>query len=237
MKSYNVRPLAKDNELVNLYKLNKGDIVFRDGKKAIAKVLNTNMTHSGIYLGDGIVHDLYSSGIRYVTVSEFLSEANNPHTLKAFRFISKFDKLIINALIYNINNGYYLLPSDTKPWNILSSANDYKTASCIEYCYSQYKYAITSLITNETIDKNTRSSINDLYYSNELDDIHILDNISIKISQRMFQYAQLFFNKQKFDNNVYDNRWENDVIRHKIWNIISFNSFINSRYFELVNQR
>jgi len=146
-----------------------GDIVFRLGSTALGIVTGEDVTHGGIYVGDGLIHDVVGFGNRHVRVSNFfnpkLGEAAKSSTYRTVRFIGPHADLILARLLSNIVKRDFNMPTDPVPFNLFSSAGDYKTATCLEYAHAQFLYAIRQLAIDPSISEGDRASLRKTYFT------------------------------------------------------------------------
>ncbi len=59
---------AEDESLATSHGFQVGDIVFRLGSRALARMIGTPVTHGGVRMGGGLIHDLVGFGTRYFQV-------------------------------------------------------------------------------------------------------------------------------------------------------------------------
>lgn len=141
-----------DIDLANQRHFEPGDIVFRSGSTALGILSGQPVTHGGIYIGDGLIHDAVGFGNRLVRVSDFydpsLNEAANRDVYRVVRFRGPLRELIFQRLLRNIRARDFSMPTDPVPFNLFSSADDYRTANCLEYAHAQFLYAIQRLATD-----------------------------------------------------------------------------------------
>jgi hypothetical protein len=146
-----------------------GDIVFRLGSTALGIVAGEEVTHGGIYVGDGLIHDVVGFGNRHVRVTNFfnpkLGEAANRSTYRTVRFIGPHANLIVPRLLSNIARRDFNMPTDPVPFNLFSSAGDYKTATCLEYAHAQFLYAIKQLAADPSVSEGDRASLRKTYFT------------------------------------------------------------------------
>lgn len=142
-----------------------GDIVFRLGSTSLGAIISEPVTHGGIYLGNGIIHDMVGFGNRTVRVSDFYLEADDPSVVRVVRFTGPDKSLIVARLIANIQARNFRLPTDSKPWNLFSSATDYRTATCLEYSHAQFLHAINQLSVDPTVPTTTRAGLRSEYFN------------------------------------------------------------------------
>ncbi|WP_197733014.1 DUF4157 domain-containing protein [Paraburkholderia pallida] len=150
-----------------------GDIVFRLGSTALGIVTGEEVTHGGIYVGDGLIHDVVGFGNRHVRVTNFfnpkLGEAAKTSTYRTVRFVGPHADLILARLLSNIAKRDFNMPTDPVPFNLFSSAGDYKTATCLEYAHAQFLYAIRQLALDPSISEGVRASLRQTYFTGASD--------------------------------------------------------------------
>ncbi|MGF1770319.1 DUF4157 domain-containing protein [Enterovibrio makurazakiensis] len=142
-----------------------GDIVFRMGSASLGAIINEPVTHGGIYIGNGLIHDMVGFGNRNVRLTDFYLEADDPSVIRIIRFSGPNATLIISRLLANINSRNFRLPTDAKPWNLFSSATDYKTATCLEYSHAQFLHAINELSADTRVPAATRRNLRTEYFA------------------------------------------------------------------------
>jgi Domain of unknown function (DUF4157) len=146
-----------------------GDIIFRLGSVALGYLTGEPVTHGGIYVGDGLIHDVVAFGNRHVRVSNFfdpsLGEAANASTYGQVRFKGPLHDLIVGRLLANIARRDFRMPTDPVPFNLFSSAGDYKTATCLEYTHAQFLYAIRQLSVDQTVAADDRATLRKTYFT------------------------------------------------------------------------
>jgi hypothetical protein len=142
-----------------------GDILFRLGSRQLASRIGEPVTHGGIYLGGGLMHDMVGFGNRTARLVEFYAEADDPSVIKVIRFIGPLRDMIVAKLISNIQARDFDLPTDPIPWNLFSSANDYKTATCLEYSHAQFLYAIKKISQDPGLSQQNREELTRTYFA------------------------------------------------------------------------
>jgi uncharacterized protein DUF4157 len=155
----------EDVALATQFAFQPGDIVFRLGSSALGIISHNPVTHGGIYIGNGLVHDMVGFGNRTVRTSLFYQEAADPSVVKVIRFTGPLNTLIIQRLLSNIQRRDFRLPSDPQPWNLFSSADDYRTATCLEYSQAQFLYAIRQLSVDQSVSQSDRDLIRQSYFT------------------------------------------------------------------------
>jgi hypothetical protein len=131
--------------------------------------MGEDVTHGGIYIGNGLIHDAVGFGNRVVRVADFFStalgEAADSSVYRVVRFRGPHHDLIMHRLLSNINRRDFRMPSDPVPFNLFSSSSDYRTATCLEYTHAQFLYAILQLSTDPAVSTTDRESIREVYFS------------------------------------------------------------------------
>ena len=146
-----------------------GDIVFRSGSTTLGFLTGEPVTHGGIYIGGGLIHDAVGFGNRHVRVTNFFStalgEAADSSIFRVVRFRGPQRDLIVSRLLQNINQRDFRMPTDRVPFNLFSSANDYRTATCLEYAHAQFLYAIRQLSVDPAVSLQVRQSLRSTYFT------------------------------------------------------------------------
>lgn len=146
MKEFQEEGQENDIAMANDRKFVPGDIVFRLGSAVLGLLTGLPVTHGGIYIGDGLIHDVVGFGNRFVRVTNFFSKANNEakkeDVFRVIRFVGPLKEKIIERLLLNIADQDFRMPTGDVPFNLFSSADNYETATCLEYAHAQYLYAI-----------------------------------------------------------------------------------------------
>ncbi len=157
-----------DIDMANARSFQSGDIVFRSGSTGLAFVSGQPVTHGGIYIGQGLIHDAVGFGNRNVRVTNFynpaLAEAANGSIYRVIRFIGPQAPLIITRLLSNINAGNFRMPTDPVPFNLFSTADDYRTATCLEYAHAQFLHAIQQLALDPAVSETDRQLLRQTYF-------------------------------------------------------------------------
>ncbi|WP_020587944.1 DUF4157 domain-containing protein [Desulfobacter curvatus] len=195
-----------------------GDIVFRMGSSSLGAIINEPVTHGGIYIGNGLIHDMVGFGNRNVRLSDFYLEADDPSVIRIIRFSGPNATLIIRRLLANINSRSFRLPTDAKPWNLFSSATDYRTATCLEYSHAQFLHAINELSADTRVPAATRSNLRSEYFSSGSSSArHLISPRSISQSGTPNAPPGLVVHgligaadylAEDVDSSVFENRWE-----------------------------
>jgi len=158
-----------DIDLANQRHFQPGDIVFRLGSVPLGLLMGEPVTHGGIYIGNGLIHDVVGFGNRHVRVSDFfntaLGEAADSSVYRLVRFRGPHRDLIVPRLLSNISRRDFRMPTDPVPFNLFSSAGDYGTATCLEYTHAQFLYAIRQLSADPAVPASDRESIRRTYFT------------------------------------------------------------------------
>lgn len=164
----NVKSDTSDEQLASKYGFQPGDIVFRKGSVPLAFLIDENVTHGGLYVGNGLLHDMVAFGNRTVRATLFFStekgEVADPSVVKVVRFHGPMKEVIVPRVLSNIATRNYWLPTDPKPWNLFSTADDYKTATCLEYVHAQFLYAIGQLAVDASLTEPQRNTLRKTYF-------------------------------------------------------------------------
>lgn len=149
MAEFRERGQQSDIDMATARGFTPGDIVFRSGSTTLGFLTGLPVTHGGIYIGNGLIHDVVGFGNRYVRVTNFFStaqgEAADSTTFRIIRFIGPLSALIIARLLSNIARLDFRMPTDPVPFNLFSTSDDYRTATCLEYAHAQFLYAIRQI--------------------------------------------------------------------------------------------
>lgn len=152
MTEFRERGQQSDLDMATARGFVPGDIVFRSGSTALGFLTGLPVTHGGIYIGNGLIHDVVGFGNRFVRVTNFFSttqnEAADEFTFRLVRFTGPLSTLIIPRLLSNIARLDFRMPTDPVPFNLFSTSDDYGTATCLEYAHAQFLYAIRQLSTD-----------------------------------------------------------------------------------------
>jgi hypothetical protein len=164
-----VKGQASDVEMANKRGFQAGDIVFRLGSTALGFIMGEEVSHGGIYIGEGLIHDAVGFGNRNVRVTNFynpaLNEAADSSVFRTVRFIGPENDLIVDRLLRNIHARDFRMPTDPVPFNLFSSAGDYKTATCLEYAHAQFLYAIRQLSVDPAVPEPDRKTLRSTYFA------------------------------------------------------------------------
>jgi hypothetical protein len=160
---------ANDIALAAQRHFEPGDMVFRLGSVALGFLMGQDVTHGGIYIGNGLIHDVVGFGNRIVRVSNFynpaLGEAANATTYRIARFQGPLHDLIVTRLLANIARRDFRMPTDAIPFNLFSTADDYRTATCLEYAHAQFLHAIRQLSVDQTVPESDRQTLRQTYFA------------------------------------------------------------------------
>lgn len=229
-----------DREVAELCGVQVGDILFRLGSRLLAMLIGEPVTHGGIYLGNGLIHDMVGFGNRSVRLVEYYSEADEPSVVRVVRFIGPLHGTLVARLISNINARAVTRPTGSKPWNLFSSANDYETATCLEYSHEQFLQAIRMTGQDPALAAADRSELAKTYFASGGAEPQAL------IAPRTLPLFPLFSSFQRLsftagatlladdvDPAVFENRWEGS---EESITSFTYNSFVNaSRFFQPVD--
>jgi hypothetical protein len=158
-----------DLDLATQRHFQPGDLVFRLGSVPLGLLIGEPVTHGGIYVGGGLIHDVAGFGNRLVRTSNFfdpkLGEAADSSTYRLVRFKGPQRDLIVRRLLANIARRDFRLPSDPIPFNLFSSTDDYKTATCLEYAHAQFLHAIRQLSVDQSVPASDRTALRKTYFA------------------------------------------------------------------------
>jgi hypothetical protein len=261
MREGRVIGTSDDLDIATNHGFEAGDIVFRLGSRALADRIHNPVTHGGIYLGDGLIHDMVGFGNRTVRASLFYQEADDPSVVRVVRFVGPHQNLIIQRLLSNIRTRDFRLPTDPKPWNLFSSAGDYRTATCLEYSHAQFLYAIRQLSQDQGLSVAIRDSLLATYFAQGASEPNALiqpqtltveGQMGIAINERRALVAAASASGDSggdVDSSVFENRWEGEEelrpigssLAPVIWQVqrlrtFTYQSFVDSRqFFRIIN--
>lgn len=216
-------------------KMERGDIIGRKANYTNIQVdsnIRDLMIHLGIYLGNNMLLDLFQTGLREIPINDFVAENNGSNTFELLRFKGGYKNIIIPKLNDNLKNHNYYMPSSSKPWNLMSNAENYESANCADFLHAQFLYAIRQIKESIPLD-NEQDNGNFLatYATDRLIDSQIatFPKYAIRISNQ-FQAT----NGSK--ENVFHNRFENPEIYDKFvsFPFHSFHSYKKSKFFETI---
>lgn len=169
MAEFKEQGQANDVEMATKRGFDPGDIVFRSGSSALGLLTGLPVTHGGIYIGKGLIHDVVSFGNRYVRVTNFFNkaegEATDPDIFRLIRFKGPLSTLIIPRLLSNIARLDFRMPTDPVPFNLFSSSDDYGTATCLEYAHAQFLYAIRQLSADPATSAEDLATLRATYFT------------------------------------------------------------------------
>lgn len=256
MREGRVQATANDQAIATARGFQPGDIVFRLGSRSLASRIGEAVTHGGIYLGGGLIHDMVGFGNRTVGATNFFREADDPSVVRILRFTGPHRDLIIERLIRNIRALHFDLPTDPVPFNLFSSADDYRTATCLEYSHAQILLAIRELSVDTGVDAGTRNSLRSAYFAQGATapsalirprTLTIEGQMGIAINERRALVAAATASGDSggdIDPTVFSNRWEGEeelrVIGSSLAPVVwqterlrtfTYGSFVDSRQF------
>lgn len=233
--------------------LETGDIVFRLGSRNLGRLSGEPVTHGGIYLGDGRIHDMVGFGNRSVPISMFYAEAEDPSVVHVVRFTGPQRDLIVPRLIENILARDFDLPTDPLPWNLFSSADDYRTATCLEYSHAQFLHAIRQLRSDLVLSPQVLDEIERTYFVSGGDAPDPLIKpkrlaLGGPMPSHGVMAAAVKFGVVKsadalatdIDPTVFENRWEGERAREYVGTVgygadwldtFTYSSFVNATQF------
>jgi hypothetical protein len=256
MREGRVVGTSDDIGIATSYGFEPGDIVFRLGSRALADQISNPVTHGGIYLGDGLIHDMVGFGNRTVRATLFYREADDPSVVRVIRFVGPHRNLIVQRLLSNIRSRDFRLPTDPRPWNLFSSADDYRTATCLEYSHAQFLYAIRQVSQDQAVSVSTRDSLLATYFARgsaepsaliQPQTLTVQGRMGIAINERRALVAAASASGDSggdVDPSVFENRWEGEEELRQIgsswapviWQVqrlraFTYQSFVDSRQF------
>ncbi len=165
MSEGRVSATALDMQIVSQCNFQPGDIVFRLGSQALASYIQEPVTHGGIYLGNGLIHDMVGFGNRTVPLVEFFAETADASVVRIVRFTGPLANIIVPRVVRNIQARDFDLPTDPVPWNLFSSARDYRTANCLEYSHAQFLYAIRQMSQERALPPEVQGELRSTYFA------------------------------------------------------------------------
>lgn len=187
--------------------LKKGDIIFRQGNPSFSKFIGTPYTHCGILVDTENIHDLYNKGLRIISLSDFIKEADNSSEISIVRPKSKyFSESKIMYLIESIHSNSTIIPHSKQPWNVFSSSIGYENSGCIKYCLHNY----LSLL-------DYKAEIHPTY---------------VEATPKHAQVFAKMINKNGVYSDDFDNRFESEHHSNNKYPVITYSSLINSVYFD-----
>jgi hypothetical protein len=208
---------AGDLAIATSYGFQPGDIVFRFGAKRLAEQIKEPVTHGGVYLGGGLIHDMVAFGNRDVKVSDFYAEAEDPSVVKVIRFTGPLAGIIIPRVVGNLATRDVQLPTDPVPWNLFSSALDYRTATCLEYSHAQFLYAILQISREMVWSEQVLSELRSTYFKPgsatpgpliQPKQLTVEGAMGIAVNERRGLMAGADYVARDVDPTVFANRWE-----------------------------
>ena len=208
---------SNDVRLATRLEFHEGDIVFRLGSQQLAERIGEPVTHGGIYLGGGLIHDMVGFGNRDVRVSDFFAEAADPSVVKVIRFTGPLADIIVPRVVYNIRNRILDLPTDPLPWNLFSSALDYRTATCLEYSHAQFLNAIRGISTESVWSDDVLEDLMTTYFDPtgltpqpliRPRELVVEGAMGIAVNERRGLMAAADYLADDVDPRVFENRWE-----------------------------
>ena len=219
-------------------KMEKGDIIGRKANFTNIQVdsnVRELMIHMGIYLGNNMLLDLFQTGLREISINDFVAENNGSNTFELLRFKGDYKNIIIHQLNENLENHNYYMPSSSNPWNLMSNAENYESANCADFLHAQFLYAITKIkesfpLDNEQDNKNFLAT----YATNRL-----IDSQKATFPKYAIRISNQFQASNGSKNNAFHNRFENPEINDKFvsFPFHSFQSYQQSKFFETVSSR
>ncbi len=212
-----VRGTDTDRDLAIRFGFRPGDIVFRLGSRQLADRIGDPVTHGGIYLGDGLIHDMVGFGNRNVRVSDFYREAADPNVVKVIRFTGPLAHIIVSRVVENVLARNFDLPTDPIPWNLFSSADDYRTATCLEYSHAQFLHAIRQIAGEMFWSAEVHEELSRTYFrSGGVDPDPLIrarrltvgGAMGVAVNERRLLIAAADYLAEDVDSSVFQNRWE-----------------------------
>ncbi len=206
-----------DNAIAQSRGFEVGDVVFRQGSSTLARYIGTAATHGGIYLGGGLVHDVVGFGNRTAGLSTFYEESVDRNVVRIARFIGPEAPTIVRRLLRNISTRDFKMPTGPKPFNLFSSADDYETATCLEYAHAQFLHAITQLSTDPQVPDAVRRSIVATYFpTGATQPTNLIQPRELKVEGEMptaaLELSALMAGADllgsNVDKDVFENKWE-----------------------------
>lgn len=242
-----------DQKIAEQYGFLPGDIVFRLGDRKLASLIGEPVTHGGIYLGGGLIHDMVGFGNRDVRVSDFFAEAADPSVVKVIRFTDPLRDIIVPRVIANIRARDVDLPTDRVPWNLFSSALDYRTATCLEYAHTQFLYAIRQISQETPWSNKIYGDLRRTFFSSGTDlPEALIQPKTIKTSGQMgapmilvrLLIAGADYSAKDVDAASFQNRWEGRVkfenvgtvtVQEEVLETFTYGSFAEAtRFFKTI---
>lgn len=228
---------AIDRQIASSCGFEPGDIVFRLGSQQLADRIGEPVTHGGIYIGNGLIHDMVGFGNRSVPVTLFYAEAADPSVVKIVRFIGPQRERIVQRVVANVRSQDFSLPTDPVPWNLFSSASDYRTATCLEYSHAQFLYAIHQLERDTSQPPDVLAELRRTYFASNPDAPDAL--IAPRrlrggwpvgsILERWLLVAAADYLAEDVDPAAFENRWEGNA--DESLDAFTYSSFVNATQF------
>jgi len=223
------------NQILSI-KMQKGDIVGRKANFTNVQVdsnVRELMIHMGIYMGNNILLDLFQTGLREITITDFVAENNGSNTFEVLRFKGDYKDIIISHLNENLKNHNYYLPSSSYPWNLMSNAENYESANCADFLHAQFLYAIRQLKENSSFDnEQDKEKFNKIYANNRL-----IDSQKVTFPKYAIRVSNQFQATNGSEDNAFHNRFENPEVHDKVvtFPFHSFHCYKQSNFFESVS--
>jgi len=217
MSEGRVTGTAVDIGIASVCDFRPGDIVFRLGSRPLAERIHEPVTHGGIYLGDGLIHDVVGFGNRTVPLIDFYNEAADAAVVRIIRFTGPLADIILPRLIRNIRARYFDLPSDPVPWNLFSSGTDYRTATCLEYSHAQFLHAIHQIRHEAVWSSAVHAELERTYFRSGAQRpdpliqpraLTVGGAMGIAVNERRALVAAATASAEDVDPRVFQNRWE-----------------------------
>ena len=225
-----------DVQVANQCNFQPGDIVFRLGSRELASRMGEPVTHGGIYLGGGLIHDMVGFGNRTVPVVEFYAEAADPDVVRVIRFNGPLRSQIVAQVVANVNARNFDLPTDPVPWNLFSTSTDYNTATCLEYSHAQFLHAIRTLLS-EPAHADIHDQLRTTYFtSGSATPDNLIEARRLRGSwpvgttaERWLLVAAADYLAEDVDPGAFRNRWEGN--EDESIDAFTYRSFVNATQF------
>jgi hypothetical protein len=252
MSEGRVTGTAADIEIATRCNFQPGDIVFRMGSRELASRIGEPVTHGGIYLGDGLVHDMVGFGNRNVRLVDFYNEAADQNVVRIVRFTGPLANIIVPRVVSNIRARRFDLPTDPVPWNLFSSATDYRTATCLEYSHAQFLFAIRQIHNESFWSPEVLAELDRTYFRGAATPAPLIQPrqlmvegaMGIAVNERRLLISAADYLAEDVDPNVFQNRWEGrETLRNvgtawaptfwqqQILESFTYRSFVDARQF------
>lgn len=213
-----------------------GDIVFRLGSAQLAERIGEPVTHGGIYLGGGLIHDMVGFGNRSVPITLFYNEAADPSAVRIVRFTGPLRDLIVRRVVANVRARDFDLPTDPVPFNLFSSADNYDTATCLEYSHAQFLYAIKQLNEDTSITLDTLAILRSTYFAGASDTPdpliqpkNLQGSWPVLSLERWLLVAAADYLAEDVDPDRFENRWEGNA--DESIDSFTYSSFVDATQF------